>query len=78
MRKFYFFIAALCCAIMANAGDYSDYGALQVRDQQLCDKNGNPVQLRGWSTNGRFPGYMSAYDDETDFQKMKNGVYSQR
>ncbi len=28
------------------------YGKLQVKNSQLCDKNGNPVQLRGMSTHG--------------------------
>ena len=28
------------------------YGRLQVKDLQLCDKDGNPVQLAGMSTMG--------------------------
>lgn len=37
-------------------------GALQVIGNQLCDANGNPVQLRGLSTHGIgwFPGYVNS------------------
>lgn len=70
MKKFFLCIAALCGMFTVNAGDYSNYGALQVLNNQLCDKDGHPVQLRGWSTHG--PWHMAAYDDATDFQRMKN------
>ncbi len=40
----------------------SNSGALQVAGTQLCDKSGNPVQLRGVSTHGIawFPDYVNA------------------
>lgn len=70
MKQFFLFAAALCCAIMAQAGDYSNYGALQIRNNQLCDQSGNPVQLRGWSTDDWV--YIAEFDDSADFQKMKS------
>lgn len=45
-----------------EAADSGYYGALQVVGTQLCDSNGNAVQLRGISTHGLawFPGYVNA------------------
>lgn len=44
------------------AADSGYYGALQVIGTQLCDGNGNAVQLRGISTHGLawFPDYVNA------------------
>ena len=44
------------------AADNGYYGALQVIGTQLCDGNGNAVQLRGISTHGLalFPDYVNA------------------
>lgn len=44
------------------AADNGYYGALQVIGTQLCDGNGNAVQLRGISTHGLawFPDYVDA------------------
>ena len=45
-----------------DAADSGYYGALQVIGTQLCDSNGNAVQLRGISTHGLawFPDYVNA------------------
>ncbi len=45
-----------------EAADSGYYGALQVVGTQLCDGNGNAVQLRGISTHGLawFPDYVNA------------------
>lgn len=45
-----------------EAADSGYYGALQVVGTQLCDSNGNAVQLRGISTHGLawFPDYVNA------------------
>lgn len=45
-----------------EAADSGYYGALQVIGAQLCDSNGNAVQLRGISTHGLawFPDYVNA------------------
>ena len=45
-----------------EAADSGYYGALQVIGTQLCDGNGNAVQLRGISTHGLawFPDYVNA------------------
>lgn len=45
-----------------EAVDSGYYGALQVIGTQLCDSNGNAVQLRGISTHGLawFPDYVNA------------------
>ncbi len=45
-----------------EAVDSGYYGALQVIGTQLCDGNGNAVQLRGISTHGLawFPDYVNA------------------
>lgn len=45
-----------------GVADSGYYGALQVVGTQLCDSNGNTVQLRGISTHGLawFPDYVNA------------------
>lgn len=45
-----------------GVADSGYYGALQVVGTQLCDSNGNAVQLRGISTHGLawFPDYVNA------------------
>ena len=47
MKKLFFLLAAMlvCCSLFAK--DFNDYGKLQLVNNQLCDKGGNPVQLRG-------------------------------
>ncbi|MBS7362688.1 MAG: hypothetical protein KIH03_02630, partial [Paludibacteraceae bacterium] len=30
--------------------NYADWGKLKLVEKQLSDKNGEPVQLKGWST----------------------------
>jgi endoglucanase len=52
-------------------GPVKDYGILQVKDGKLCDKDGNPVQLRGmslyWSMWGQQWWNESAIDQAVDF-----------
>ena len=76
MKKLFTLAAALLAfALHGNAGDYSTWGKLKVVGNQLCSQSGEPVQLRGWSTFGHFDGLEKAFDDEGDFQKMKqNGA----
>ena len=57
MKKILSLAAVASMALSANAQkspyqdkDYSDWGKLQLVGNQLSDKNGNPVQLKGWST----------------------------
>lgn len=53
------FVSLLLAAHPAHAGDSGSgssgvvhrYGQLQVKNTQLCDQNGNPVQLRGMSSH---------------------------
>ena len=43
--------------------------SLKLVNNQLCNSDGNPIQLRGWSTNGSW--FKHCYDDKNDFQNMK-------
>lgn len=76
MKKLFTLAAALLAfALHSNAGDYSTWGKLKVVGNQLCSQSGEPVQLRGWSTFGHFDGLEKAFNDEGDFQRMKqNGA----
>ena len=48
----------------------NEYGKLKLVGNQLCSENGQPVQLRGWSTHGKnWQG--SNFDDKNDFLGMK-------
>ncbi len=58
-------------------------GALQVIGTQLCDKNGNPVQLRGISTHGLawFPEYVNnelfeQFRNEWNVNVMRLAMYT--
>lgn len=58
-------------------------GALQVIGTQLCDKNGNPVQLRGISTHGLawFPEYVNSelfeqFHNEWNANVMRLAMYT--
>ena len=42
--------AGACGCHSSWYADYSDWGKLQLKGNQLSDKEGNPVQLTGWST----------------------------
>ncbi len=57
MKKLLSLAAVASMALAANAQkspyqdkDYSDWGKLKLVGNQLSDKDGNPVQLKGWST----------------------------
>lgn len=57
MKKAFSVIAAASIALSASSKvspfqnmDFKDWGKLQLVGNQLSDKNGNPVQLKGWST----------------------------
>ncbi|MDO4524162.1 MAG: cellulase family glycosylhydrolase [Bacteroidales bacterium] len=56
MKKILSLVAVASMALTANAKspyqdkDYSDWGKLKIVGNQLSDKDGNPVQLKGWST----------------------------
>lgn len=54
----------------AKLASPANSGALQVIDTKLCDKFGNPVQLRGISTHGLawFPDYVN----DSLFQQFRN------
>lgn len=47
----------------------SYYGQLQVKGSQLCDKKGNPVQLKGLSTHGI--GWFPEYVNKKTFKTFK-------
>ena len=47
------------------------YGALQVKGLQLCDKEGNPVQLAGLSTMG-YQWYGQCYTKESITKMVKD------
>ncbi|MDO4524166.1 MAG: cellulase family glycosylhydrolase, partial [Bacteroidales bacterium] len=57
MKKILSFLAVASMALSANAErshyqdrNYADWGKLKLVGNQLSDKDGNPVQLKGWST----------------------------
>ncbi len=56
MGKKLLLAATVSVALVANAGspyqgkNYLDWGKLKLVGNQLSDKDGNPVQLKGWST----------------------------
>lgn len=57
MKRILSLAAVASMALAANAAksvyqdkDYSDWGKLKLVGNQLSDQNGNPVQLKGWST----------------------------
>lgn len=58
MKKILSLAAVASMALTANAADkspyqgkdYKDWGKLQLVGNQLSDKDGKPVQLKGWST----------------------------
>ena len=56
MGKKLLLAATVSMALVANAGspyqgkNYLDWGKLKLVGNQLSDKDGNPVQLKGWST----------------------------
>ncbi|MBO7443152.1 MAG: cellulase family glycosylhydrolase, partial [Paludibacteraceae bacterium] len=57
MRKFLSLMAVTAIALSANAErspfqdkNYLDWGSLKLVGNQLSNKNGDPIQLKGWST----------------------------
>ncbi len=81
MKKLFTLVSAAMLCMQTFALDYSnpgsndytgEWGELKLVGRQLSDKNGNPVQLRGWSTFGNWAEFTKAFDDKSDFQKMKD------
>lgn len=58
MKKILFLLMLVCACWQVNAADYSNanyieqWGDLKLVGNQLCDQNGNAIQLKGWSTFG--------------------------
>ena len=50
---------------------YSDFGKLKLVENQLSDKDGNPVQLRGWSTYSINPYDVEGCLGENQWELMK-------
>ena len=50
---------------------YSDFGKLKIVENQLSDKDGNPVQLRGWSTYSLNPYDVDECLGENQWELMK-------
>ncbi|WP_310602751.1 cellulase family glycosylhydrolase [Anaerosporobacter sp.] len=62
----------------------SYYGKLQVKGTQLCDKKGNPVQLKGLSTHGLgwFPEYVTkktfkTFRDDWNMNVIRLAMYTE-
>lgn len=73
MKKLFTLVSmALACILQCNAGDFSNWGKLQVVGNQLCSSTGEAVQLKGWSTFGRFDNLQRCFDEQKDFEEMKN------
>ena len=79
MRKLLLLGAALSGYMAASAfgcpgsdrKDYSDWGKLKLVENQLSDKNGNPVQLKGWSTYSINPYDVEGCLGENQWELMK-------
>ena len=79
MRKLLLLGAALSGYMAASAfgcpgsdrKDYSDWGKLKLVENQLSDKNGNPVQLKGWSTYSISPYDVEGCLGENQWELMK-------
>ena len=79
MRKLLLLGAALSGCMAANAfgcpgpdrKDYSDWGKLKLVENQLSEKNGNPVQLKGWSTYSINPYDVEGCLGENQWELMK-------
>ncbi len=77
MKKILSLVAVASMALAANAEkspyqdkDYSDWGKLKLVGNQLSDQNGNPVQLKGWSTFSlHYKGYCGG---EGQWKMMKD------
>lgn len=59
MKKLLFLLMVAFACFQVNAQDdfstknyIEQWGRLKIVNKQICDQNGNPVQLRGWSTFG--------------------------
>ncbi|MCQ2188380.1 MAG: cellulase family glycosylhydrolase [Paludibacteraceae bacterium] len=53
MRKFLLLVPAVTMSLAVNAevyNAYADWGQLKLVDNQLSSKDGEPIQLKGWST----------------------------
>lgn len=82
--KRHFLLTLLACllGVQVFALDYSnenssynnnyvaEWGQLKLVGNQLCSENGQPVQLRGWSTHGK-QWHGSCFDGREDFEGMK-------
>ena len=55
----------------SNRKDYSDWGKLKLVENQLSDKDGNPVQLKGWSTYSINPYDVEGCLGENQWELMK-------
>lgn len=82
MKKIFTLISLLLVYLQGFAGfDYSNpsnndyigaWGRLKLVGNQLCSESGEPIQLRGWSTFGYSGEFGKAFDDQSDFDKMKS------
>lgn len=83
MKRILLPLLAFLCSIQTFAFDYSskeiclknnylkEWGKLKLVGNQLSSENGQPVQLRGWSTHGHQWGGYECYNEESDFIAMK-------
>lgn len=67
MKKLFTLVSLLLAfCLSSNAANFK---SLKLVGHQLCTEDGNPIQLRGWSTHGSW--FKYCYDDEQDFAKQK-------
>lgn len=71
MKKLLTLVSLLLMFLQGNAAGFVDqWGRLKLVGNQLCSQNGEPIQLRGWSTHGSW--FKHCYSNKSDFEKMKN------
>ena len=80
MKKLFTLVSAAMLCLQSFALDYSnpgnnnyvnEWGKLKLVGNQLSSENGQPVQLRGWSTHGK-NWHGGCFDDKGDFELMKS------
>lgn len=71
MKKIFLFLAATMMAAISMADVLSNLQALKLVNNQLCQADNTPIQLRGWSTND-YKNFRVSCDEKADFVRMKN------
>ena len=76
MKKYLSILLVALIALSANASVYDNYieqwGKLKLVGNQLCSENGEPIQLRGWSTGELHSRYVDGCLGSEQWHLMKS------